>query len=99
MSNRYMDDTTFEILYKNLCMGVSQEELARLYSHDNRYNTQGKISKCVIEHGFHTGVHRQYKIAFDLNGCERISGISVLFVKSAYSFFLYMFNSPFLFFA
>jgi hypothetical protein len=51
-----MDDTTFEILYKNLCMGVSQEELARLYSHDNRYNTQGKISKCVIEHGFHTGV-------------------------------------------
>jgi len=37
-------------------MGVSQEELARRYSHDPRFNTQGKISKCVIENGFHTGV-------------------------------------------
>src|SRR5690554_5667099 len=56
MSNKYIDETTFEILYQNLCMGVSQEELARRYSYDSRYDTQGKISKCVIEHGFHTGV-------------------------------------------
>jgi hypothetical protein len=56
MFNNYMDETTFEILYQNLCMGVSQEELARKYSYDSRFDTQSKISKCVIEHGFHTGI-------------------------------------------
>lgn len=56
MSNKYLDETTFEILYQNLCLGVSQEELARKYKYDSRYDTQRKISKCVIEHGFHTGI-------------------------------------------
>jgi len=56
MSNKNMDVTTFKILYENLCLGVSQEELAKKYNYDDRYDTQGKISKCVIEHGFHTGL-------------------------------------------
>lgn len=56
MSNKNMDDKTFKILYENLCQGVSQEELAEKYKDDKRYDSQAKISKCVIEHGFHTGV-------------------------------------------
>lgn len=56
MSNKNMDEITFKILYENLCLGVSQEKLAEKYKYDGRYDSQGKISRCVIEHGFHTGV-------------------------------------------
>jgi hypothetical protein len=35
---------------------VSQEKLAKKYINDDRYNHQRKISDCVIEHGFGTGV-------------------------------------------
>ena len=56
MSFNNMDETTFRILYANICQGVSQEKLADMYKYDVRYNHQRKISDCVIEHGFGTGV-------------------------------------------
>jgi hypothetical protein len=56
MPGKNMDDKTFKILYENLCQGVSQEKLAEKYKNDVRFNHQRKISDCVIEHGFGTGV-------------------------------------------
>lgn len=51
-----MDNTTFNVLYDYFCKGLSQNDLAEKYGYDQNFNTQQKISKCVIENVGSTGV-------------------------------------------